>query len=41
MECDNVDRSHGWEGTAGIFEDHVTKCEFTLVSNPNKCKVEE
>ena len=40
MRCDNVGRGCYWEGSVGTFDDHVTKCEFTLVSCPNKCEVE-
>ena len=40
MRCDNVGRGCYWAGSVGTFDDHVTKCEFTLVSCPNKCEVE-
>ena len=40
MRCDNVGRGCYWEGSVGTLDDHVTKCEFTLVSCPNKCEVE-
>ena len=40
MRCDNVGRGCYWEGSVETLDDHVTKCEFTLVSCPNKCEVE-
>ena len=39
MRCDNVGRGCYWEGSVEMLDDHVTKCEFTLVSCPNKCEV--
>ena len=40
MRCDNVGRGCYWKGYVRTLDDHVTKCEFTLVSCPNKCEVE-
>ena len=40
MRCENVRRGCYWEGSVGTLDDHVTMCEFTLVSCPNKCEVE-
>ena len=40
MKCDNVEGGCDWEGTVGILDGHVAKCGFTLISCPNKCKVE-
>ena len=40
MRCDNVGRGCYWEGSVEALDDHVTKCEFNLVSCPNKCEVE-
>ena len=40
MRCVNVERGCDWQGTVGMFDNHVTKCGFTLISCPNKCKVE-
>ena len=40
MRCENVGRGCYWEGSVGKLDDHVTKCEFTLVPCPNKCEVE-
>ena len=40
MICHNVERGCDWQGTVGGFDDHVTKCGFTLVSCPNMCMIE-
>ena len=38
MWCNNVERGCGWEGTVGTLEDHMTKCDSTMVPCPNGCK---
>jgi TNF receptor-associated factor 4 len=38
VRCGNVERGCKWEETVGMLEQHVGKCEFTLVKCPNKCK---
>ena len=38
MRCNNVERGCDWEGSVGTLEDHVTKCDFTLVPCPNGCE---
>ena len=38
VRCNNVERGCGWEGTVGTLEDHVTKCDFTMVPCPNGCE---
>ena len=35
VRCTNAESGCDWEGTVGTLEDHVTKCEFTLVQCPN------
>ena len=37
VKCDNVEKGCGWNGTVGTLEDHVTKCDFAIVSCPNGC----
>ena len=42
VRCDNAEEGCLWEGTVGTVgtsEDHMTKCDFTLVSCPNKCNI--
>ena len=41
VKCDNDVRGcYYWTGTVGILQDHMTKCNFTLVPCPNGCKNE-
>ena len=30
-----------WEGTVGMLEEHINMCDFTLVSCPNQCEMEQ
>ena len=41
VKCSNEERGCDWEGTLGSLEEHVTKCEFTLIPCPNECKDDE
>ena len=37
MRCDNIERGCDWEGTVETLENHVTRCDFTMVPCPNGC----
>ena len=41
MKCDNVMRSCEWKGTVGTLDEHLEKCQFSLVSCPNKCEEDD
>ena len=40
VKCNNYVRGCSWKGTVGTIQDHMTKCNFTLVPCPNECKNE-
>ena len=40
VNCNNDVRGCNWKGTVGTLQDHVVKCDFTLVPCPNACKNE-
>ena len=41
MKCDNIMGGCEWEGTVGTLDEHIEKCQFTLVSCPNKCEEDD
>ena len=38
VKCDNIERQCDWVGTVGTLEEHVAKCQFTLLPCSNQCK---
>ena len=41
MKCDNVMGGCEWKGTVGTLDEHLEKCQFTLVSCPNECEEDQ
>ena len=41
VKCRNVVRECKWVGTVGTLEEHVAKCEFTMLFCPNECEDDE
>lgn len=40
VRCSNVGGGCEWTGTAGVLREHLRKCEFAMLTCPNKCKNE-
>ena len=38
VKCDNIERQCDWVGTVSTLEEHVAKCQFTLLPCPKECK---